>query len=66
MEISMEIIKEHHSKLSSREYNKYYDSLDKSKVKDLYRVICACGGKYTPKYKYHHIKTTRHKEYLQD
>lgn len=66
MEISMEIIKEHASKLSTREYNKYYDSLDKSKVKALYKVTCACGGKYTIKYKFIHDKTTKHQEYLQN
>jgi len=42
---------------------KYYDE---NKAKKAIKFYCICGGKYTASHKTRHIKTERHKKYLND
>ena len=45
----------------------YYDNnKDKFTAKQAIKFDCICGGKYTASHKTRHIKTKRHKKYLND
>jgi predicted GIY-YIG superfamily endonuclease len=51
-----------HQSLSTTEYAKQYYATNREKINS--KVECQCGGRYTQKNKYVHVKTNRHKEWV--
>ena len=56
------------------DYQKEYRESNKVKIKAYYetnkeklkeKFDCECGGKYTHNHKSHHLKTTKHQNYLE-
>lgn len=45
-------------------FNKLYDTLDKKKLREIYKIDCPCGGRYAETFSNAHKKTNRHIQYI--